>query len=100
MDEHYLVVLQFFGFLVGVAVLVMRAAEFEQNVTWSGNQFHLCMIITSTVHGTSERQGPFASPQDSAFPLLFVLGKGIYWKMTTEMTPDGGKIYNYLLIVL
>jgi hypothetical protein len=61
MDENDLIMLQFFGFLVGVAVLrvVMRAAEFELLVIRSGDQFHLRMAIASIVHGTSERPDPF-----------------------------------------
>jgi hypothetical protein len=62
MDENNLVMLQFFGFLVGVVVLVMRTAEFEQLVIRSGDQFHLRMTITSKVHETSERLDPFAGP--------------------------------------
>ncbi len=67
MDENSLVMLQVFGFLVGdelgMALLVMHTAKFEQDVILSGDQFHLCMTITSTVHSrTSERQDPLARP--------------------------------------
>ena len=48
-----MVMLQFFGFLVGVAALVMRAAEFEPLVIRSGDQFHLRMAIASIVHATA-----------------------------------------------
>ena len=60
MDENNLIMLQFFGFLVGLAALVMRTAEFEPLVIRFGDQFHLRMAIASIVHGTSERQDPFA----------------------------------------
>ena len=60
MDENNLIMLQLFGFLVGVAVLVMRTAEFVLLVIRSGDQFHLRMAIASIVHGTSERPVPFA----------------------------------------
>ncbi len=62
MDENNSVMLQFFGFLVGKAVLVMHTAEFEPLVILSGDQFHLRVTIASIVHGTSERPDPFTCP--------------------------------------
>ncbi len=67
MDENNLGLLQFLGFLVGVAVLVMRTAEFKPLVIRFCDQFHLRMAITSIVHGTSERLDSFAC----SFVLIF-----------------------------
>ena len=66
MDDNNLIMLHLFGFLVGVAVLVIRTAEFEPLVIRSGDQFHLRMAIASIVHGTSER------PDQSAGSLVLI----------------------------
>jgi hypothetical protein len=37
MDYNYLIVLQFFGLVLGVAVLIMRTAQFETDEILAGN---------------------------------------------------------------
>ena len=62
MDQNYLVVRQWLGSLVGVAVHVMGTEKFEPLIIISSDKFHLCLTSTLIVHLTSEWSGPLAGP--------------------------------------
>ena len=57
-----MVVLQFFGLVLGVAVLIMRTAEFEQDEIVAGDVFHLRLTSTAVAERTSKRPRPIAGP--------------------------------------
>ncbi len=52
MDYNNLIVLQFFGLVLGVAVLIMRSAEFEPDENVASNWFHLRLTSTSSANWT------------------------------------------------
>ena len=62
MDQNNLLVSQFLGFLVGMALRVMGTEKFETLVIRSGDQFDLHLTSTSIVHRTSEMLGPLVGP--------------------------------------
>ncbi len=62
MDYNNLVVLQFFGLVLGVAVLIMRSAEFEPDEIVASDVFHLRLTSTAVVERTSKRLRPIAGP--------------------------------------
>ena len=62
MDYNNLVVLQFFGLVLGVAVLIMRTAEFEPDEIVAGDVFHLRLTSTAVAERTSKTPRPIAGP--------------------------------------
>ena len=62
MDYNNLVVLQFFGLVLCVAVLIMRTAEFEPDEIVAGDVFHLRLTSTAVAERTSKRPRPIAGP--------------------------------------
>ena len=62
MDYNNLVVLQFFGLVLGVAVLIMCTVEFEPDEIVAGDVFHLRLTTTAVAERTSKRPRPIAGP--------------------------------------
>ncbi len=62
MDYNNLVVLQFFGLVLGVAVLIICTAEFEPDEIVAGDVFHLRLTSTAVAERTSKRPRPIAGP--------------------------------------
>ncbi len=58
MDYNNLIALQCFGLVLGVAVLTMRTAEFEQDEIVIGNLFLMRLTSTSIVKRTSKGPSP------------------------------------------
>ena len=51
-----------FGLVLGVAVLIMRTAEFEPDEIVAGDVFHLRLTSTVVAERTSKRPRPIAGP--------------------------------------
>jgi hypothetical protein len=67
MDFNNLIVLQFFGLVLGVAVLIMRSADFEPDEILAGNYSHLRLKSTSI----AKRKSKGTSPIDGLVKLYF-----------------------------